>query len=110
MPPRSMAIRRCGDDLFSPQNQAFSNTIGGTESGEGNLISGDLSSGVAILGADTTENKVEGNLIGTDSAGKAQIANFGVLAHVSRVLSPSREVAWAPGSHPGPALIRARMT
>lgn len=35
LPPRSMAIRRCGDDLFSPQNQAFSNTIGGHGVGRG---------------------------------------------------------------------------
>ncbi len=45
-------------------NGASHNTIGGTRKGAGNIISGNLKSGVDILGRRTDENTVAGNLIG----------------------------------------------
>jgi hypothetical protein len=60
---------------------AFNNTIGGTSSTLGNLISGNASpatahySGVDIVGAGTTRNVVEGNFIGTDITGTVALAN-----------------------------------
>ncbi len=49
-------------------------TIGGTAAGQGNLISGNGSSGVRMeVGAYGT---IAGNLIGTDAAGSAAIPNF----------------------------------
>ena len=49
-------------------NQGQKNTIGGTEAGMGNLISGNQTNGVQIEG-NATENTVIGNQIGVDSAG-----------------------------------------
>ncbi len=46
---------------------ATGNTIGGSASGSGNLISGNTGAGVLILGG--TETTVQGNLIGTDFTG-----------------------------------------
>ena len=56
---------------------AAGNTVGGTAPGAGNLISGNSAFGVLILGATTTGNLVEGNLIGTDSTGTVALGNIG---------------------------------
>ena len=51
------------------------NTIGGTASGAGNLISGNTSDGVSISGAAATGNLIAGNLIGLNAGGTAAVAN-----------------------------------
>ncbi len=56
---------------------AVSNTIGGTDTGDGNLISGNTDVGVRILDSD---NLVEGNRIGTDSTGAFALANLAGLS------------------------------
>jgi hypothetical protein len=55
-------------------NGASSNVIGGTAAGAGNVISGNLSNGVAVfLGAH--DNRVEGNIVGLNAAGNAALGN-----------------------------------
>lgn len=54
---------------------ATGNTIGGTVSGAGNLVSGNSNQGVLILSAGTNNNVVAGNLIGTNAAGTTALAN-----------------------------------
>jgi CSLREA domain-containing protein len=56
-------------------NGATGNDIGGVNAGEGNLISGNGSRGVLIEDVGSDSNKVEGNLIGTNAAGTAPLAN-----------------------------------
>jgi hypothetical protein len=51
------------------------NTIGGTEVGAGNLISGNEGAGVSFFGADASGNTVQGNLIGTDATGSSGLGN-----------------------------------
>jgi len=51
------------------------NEVGGYEAGAGNLISGNSGYGVFIYNLGTTENKVMGNLIGTDKTGMSAIPN-----------------------------------
>ena len=52
--------------------------VGGTEPSARNLISGnDTEGGVAIVGTNTTGNRVQGNLIGTDASGTATLGNAG---------------------------------
>lgn len=53
------------------------NQIGGARPGEGNLISGNASGGVLVVGPDASGNVIEGNKIGTNSAGAAKLANTG---------------------------------
>jgi titin len=54
---------------------ASNNTVGGTASGAGNVISGNGNHGVEIVNADTRNNVIQGNLIGTNLGGTAAIAN-----------------------------------
>jgi hypothetical protein len=61
---------------------APNNTIGGTEDGARNIISGNVGSGVTVaigspLTGDGTGNKVEGNRIGTDASGTQDLGNSG---------------------------------
>ncbi|MCH8961199.1 MAG: hypothetical protein IH820_07690 [Bacteroidetes bacterium] len=56
---------------------ASNNTIGGTDSGAGNVISGNNDNGVFIAGSSTTGNLIQGNYIGTDVTGTAALGNGG---------------------------------
>lgn len=55
-------------------NAAANNTIGGTASGAGNVISGNSEAGIS-MGGGASGNQVQGNLIGTNAAGTAALPN-----------------------------------
>jgi titin len=52
------------------------NWIGGAGPGEGNLISGNTGSGVALSGSATKSNLIQGNFIGTDVTGRRALGNY----------------------------------
>ena len=54
---------------------ASNNTIGGTSPGAGNVISGNSFVAIQLDGSGTSGNLVQGNFIGTNSAGNASMAN-----------------------------------
>lgn len=60
-------------------SDAANNQIGGSGAGEGNLISGhdasSLSTGIYIGSSNSTENRIEGNYIGTDKTGTTPLGN-----------------------------------
>lgn len=67
-------------DGVSIEGTAKYNRVGGTATGEGNLVSGNVAYGVPIFGAGCNENIVIGNLIGTDITGTQSIPNtYGLL-------------------------------
>ena len=80
--------------------------IGGTASGEGNLVSGNTGSGIVIDGTDSADIVVYGNIIGATLAGTAALGNGGAGVQVSGgsarvtiggVLAGSRNVIAANG-------------
>jgi len=56
-------------------NNAPSNVIGGTTASARNIISRNLNSGINISGAGATNNVIQGNIIGTDTAGTGDLGN-----------------------------------
>lgn len=55
------------------------NRLGGSSSGEGNLISGNTDGGVVLIGATTSNNTISGNWMGADASGKQPLSNrYGV--------------------------------
>ena len=64
-----------GDDGVVIEGGAANNTIGGTDLGAANVISGNSFDGVLLYGDGTTGNLVLGNLIGVNEAGTAKLGN-----------------------------------
>ncbi len=72
----SVAIGNLGDGVLI-MSGASNNIVGGSTSGEGNLISGNESEGIRLQGSDTTGNQIQGNFIGTNISGTAACGNLG---------------------------------
>jgi hypothetical protein len=94
-------------------NGAAGNMIGGDGPGQGNLISGNASAGVYLFGRFASSNTVEGNRIGTDSAGlrpilqgSALIQQVGVLVNQAPGLD-IQDINLAPGNTIGGATAGA---
>ena len=54
---------------------ASGNTIGGTAAGAGNLLSGNTGTGLTVADTGTSNNTVQGNVIGLNAAGSATLGN-----------------------------------
>lgn len=63
-------------------NGSLSNTIGGTTPGARNVISGNDSNGVRISSSGATQNKVQGNFIGTKADGINPLGNVSTGVHI----------------------------
>jgi len=69
----SLAIPNTGDGVTALS--VGGNTIGGTDAGAGNLISGNGQGGVALKGAGSDNNLFQGNFIGTSASGLVALGN-----------------------------------
>jgi CSLREA domain-containing protein len=91
-----------GDEAAAPANyfgvrvESDGNTIGGTAPDDGNVISGNSAPGIYLF--DASDNVVEGNLIGTDITGTAQIANLGGVGIQGSEASQNRIGGTTPGA------------
>ena len=75
---------------------ADNNRVGGTAPGAGNVISGNLDTGVEIQDSNSTGNRIEGNIIGLNAAGTAAIGNLdGVIIEDA----PNNTVGGATTAH-----------
>jgi hypothetical protein len=79
-------------------DSAENNTIGGTATGSGNVIAGNQTFGILVLGSSAVGNMVAGNLIGTNSTRASSIGNIldGVVINA------------APGNTIGGSVLAAR--
>jgi titin len=68
----TVALGNDGQGVFI---SAPDNTVGGTTTGAGNVISGNAEAGIRISDAGATGNVVEGNYIGTDATGALDLGN-----------------------------------
>jgi hypothetical protein len=77
-------------------NGASNNTIGGLASGAGNVISGNNCNGTRISFVGATDNNVQGNYIGTDKNGTADLGNshYGVFISRERNTLGSNTIAF----------------
>jgi len=66
-----------GNDGVRINGGATGNTIGGIVAAAGNVISANVTEGVEITGAGSNGNTVAANLVGTNAAGTAALANGG---------------------------------
>jgi hypothetical protein len=80
------AVANANDGVFVGELETGGGTgsmtqIGGLLAGSGNLISGNLGSGVSLVGAAVKHNKLQGNYIGVNAAGGQALSNgrHGVL-------------------------------
>ena len=72
------ALANAGDGITV--FDSFSDTIGGTAAGAGNIISANVGEGVHISGPYATGTSLQGNQIGTNVTGTAALANrYGVV-------------------------------
>jgi hypothetical protein len=83
-------------------DKARLNRIGGTNPGEGNLISGNMSYGICISDPGTGGNQVKGNIIGLNRSGSAIIRNW---SHGVILRSNVQNTAIGDGSPGGRNLI-----
>ena len=56
-------------------SDAPQNTVGGIASGAGNVISANRDAGIFLVGPGATGNRIQGNLIGTDTTGTVALGN-----------------------------------
>jgi titin len=68
-----LAVENSGDGVTLVN--AGSNLIGGTNSGEGNVISGNAKAGIFLNGTGAEKNLVQGNIIGGDVTGSESLGN-----------------------------------
>lgn len=74
------------------------NTIGGTSAGARNVISGNAQDGVLIAGANTTQNVVAGNYIGTAFDGTSPLGNGHHGVQIDDVAGPNAVGGTGPGA------------
>ncbi|MCI0745849.1 MAG: immunoglobulin domain-containing protein [Verrucomicrobia subdivision 3 bacterium] len=79
-----------GNGRMGVRLDAAANIIGGTSPGAGNVISGNGENGVYLFSAATSNNVVQGNLIGTDITGTMALAN--TLAGIGIENAPSNTI------------------
>lgn len=103
-PSGNTPFQNSGDGITI--KNASNNLIGGSFSGEGNLISANNQNGIHIFGPSASSNQIEGNKIGTNLNGTASLGNVldGLLIDNQ---SNNNIIGGATGTTPGGACTGA---
>jgi hypothetical protein len=72
---QGLAIDSFAQDGILLASTAVGNTVGGMAPGAGNVISGNGNDGIEVVNTGTTNNRIEGNHIGTNASGTVSVAN-----------------------------------
>ncbi len=70
-----MKLANAGDNIAIAGAAAISNTVGGVNAGQGNLIDGSPYSGISLDATGASINAVVGNTIGLNALGTAALGN-----------------------------------
>ena len=77
---RTVTVAKGNYDGISIEGISKHNRVGGTTTGERNIVSGNVAYGIPIFGAGADSNLVIGNYVGTNKSGTASVPNtYGVL-------------------------------
>ncbi|HET9412043.1 MAG TPA: hypothetical protein VFO38_04300 [Candidatus Saccharimonadales bacterium] len=94
-------------DIGVELNEAPNNTIGGTSPAARNILSGNHGAGILLTGAATAGSRIEGNYIGTNSAGTAAVPNrkmgIGIGPSPGAVGARNNTIGGTTGTVPGGA-------
>ena len=74
----SLGTGDIGNGSHGLQIRTADNQIGGSNPDEGNVISGNGSTGITIASAGADGTQIQGNLIGTDASGSFAVRNTGI--------------------------------
>jgi titin len=78
-------------------SDAPGNTIGGTATGAGNVLSANLDAGIYLIGSGATGNLIQGNIIGADITGTVALGNTYEGLYIER--APTNNIGGAvPGA------------
>ena len=82
-----------GNGMGVSIDDAPNNSIGGSTRVAGNVISANLGDGVYVSGENASNTKIQGNYIGLDAAGLAELGNFGAGVSIDGAPAPASAAA-----------------
>ncbi len=104
----SSGRKALANDIGVDVTDGTSTTIGGTASGSGNVISGNLTAGIELEGSGVSGTLIAGNRIGTDPSGTSSVVQAGVSAPAKSLQNAGIVILGSQGNTIGGTSPQAR--